>query len=154
MSSILKVIAIENKVASDGRKFKSCTLQSVEFTMTIDPFTGASVPAVGQVVPCHINVWEKDSDAIGGKANLDYPNWAVGSVKMGKKVTRTVAPYEITDKSTGESRQSTTASVVVIGDSTSSEWESLVQKAFKANKNVLVNSAPVIVEVSDTVSSF
>lgn len=82
-----------------------------------------------------LNLWEESY--LDGKPDFGF-NLSVGQHVQGEIVTRSVAPYEIPDTRTGEMRTVSTRSLVVLGDSNSENWTSIVDAAFE--RAALVNA--------------
>ena len=148
MSSIIKKIA-ESKVKSDknGREYKTCTFAKMQMTEMNVP--GVGLVAVHQPArETSVNLYAQSY--LDNKEQFGY-SIPAGSDKQsflfGDIVTRTVAPYElnIADQTTGEitSRQVSTFTTVVFGNSSAGDWESRVRAAFRSRGHELIENAPV-----------
>lgn len=122
-SQVLEIQNVEERDASDGRKYKYCTVVGYESVTTKHPITGQEITSTGKVVSSALNIWNQAPN--NGKMNPDYSLWTRGGFKAGMIVTKEVMPYEV------EGRTVSTATVVVIGDSTSKDWEARVNLEFK-----------------------
>lgn len=159
-ASTLFITEVATKVAKDDRNYKVVTAVQVDTTITFAPkmVPGQGIVMVKSALPTmgekarRFTSWEKDSDAIGGATNYQYMNLVQGASIPGAFVEREVADYDIP---TGDSdpqgqpimRTLTKATVAVIGDNTQPDWESKVQKAFKARGFQLVTATVTNIDV-------
>jgi len=94
--------------------------------------------AVGATKTGTLIVWDRqpvrrDKEAGSGKLNPEYALYTPNRSMLGSIVTAEVEPYKIVNEESVT--QTNKASVVVIGDSTSSDWSRKCKKAFKDQKN-------------------
>lgn len=148
MASIIKKTA-ESSLKSDknGREYKTCTFSKMQMIEM-------EVPGVGKVAvnqptrETRVNLYaqsyldQKEQFGYSIPAGTDKQSYLLGDI-----VTRAVKPYtlNVADAKTGEvtSREVSTFTTVVFGNTDSGEWESLVRNAFRSRGHELVNGASV-----------
>ena len=148
MSSIIKKTA-ESKIKSDknGREYKTCTFAKMQMTEMNVP--GVGLVAVHQPArETSVNLYaqsyldNKEQFGYAIPAGTDKQSYLFGDI-----VTRTVKPYElnIADPATGviTTREVSTFTAVVFGNSSAGDWESRVRAAFRSRGHELIENAPV-----------
>lgn len=87
----------------------------------------------------------KESYLPSGKMEFGY-DFLVGDLVAGDIVKRKVVPYTIVNEETGEEKTVNIASVIVLGEDNSDNWETLVLSAFKQRgfELEIENKNPVI----------
>jgi len=129
--SVLTITSVEEKTATDGRLYKTVRVSHTPYKMVLDFATNEMIPVAGDSISSGFNVWERDSDTIGGRINPDYASYKEGVKKLGSIVKSFVKPYEIDDIMNDTIRTVNTASVVVVGDSTAPDWDLAVKAEFR-----------------------
>lgn len=148
MSSIIKKTS-ESAIKSDknGKSYKTCTFAKMQAAMM-------DVPGVGKVAvnqparETSVNLYAESY--LDGKEQFGY-SIPAGTEKQsflfGDIVTRTVKPYtlNVADRQTGEitSREVSTFTAVVFGDSSAGDWETRVRAAFRSRGHELIDGASV-----------
>ena len=147
MSSIIKKVA-ESKIKNDknGREYKTCTFAKMQMMEVNVPGVGLVAvhqPARETSVNLYAQSYLNDKEHFGYSvpAGTDKQSYLFGDI-----VTRTVKPYvlNVTDRNTGEitSREVSTFTAVVFGNSAAGDWESNVRATFRSRGHELVD-APV-----------
>lgn len=148
MASIIKKTA-ETKIKSDknGREYKTCTFSKMQMVEM-------EVPGIGKVAvnqpsrETSVNLYaqsyldQKEQFGYSIPAGTDKQSYLLGDI-----VTRAVKPYtlNIADATTGEvtSREVSTFTTVVFGNTDGGDWESRVRAAFRSRGHELAEGASV-----------
>lgn len=158
MSSIIKKIA-ESKIKSDKneREYKTCTfakMQTAEMNVPGVGLVAVHQPSRETSVNLYAQSYLDDKEQFGYSipAGTEKHSYLFGDI-----VTRTVKPYtlNVADRNTGEitSREVSTFTTVVFGNSAAGDWETRVRAAFRSRGHELMDGAPVNMQEAAMIQS-
>lgn len=132
----------ESEVRQDKNKrnYKIVTF-SQETSVEINHPTKGKIVALGEKKVSRKKAYEQNY--LNQTADLGWSE-PVGTIFLGKLVTKAVVPYEFTDERTGEVKTANNYTAIVLGDTTSPSFESAINSTFKSAGRSLIIVNPTI----------
>jgi len=144
MKKVIRVTKVsevkqDNGAKQEHRNYKTISFSTPSVEAVPDGFGGVIQAAV-KPRETSINVYEKSY--LDNKMEFGY-DAKVGDAFLGDIVTRMVTPYAIPSNKEGEEDKIVNAyTTIVLGDTSSPNWESIVKATFRAKGHELRTPAP------------
>jgi hypothetical protein len=126
MGNLLKVVATEVRQDKNGRNYKYVQFETPNKKAIIDELGNRVIVKTPSRL-MGATFYEKSY--LNDKPEFGW-DLEKGESLEGDIATRNVASYEIVDSSSGEVREATSYSAIVLGDSNAKDFEIKVEKAF------------------------